>query len=429
MVEQVRTVESIIAQENGCMNKGKLPTLSPKLEQLLLRQCGLAPEEPFTGKALHQIAHAVKTISDHYITTSAENIPDFFKNAVLLHAYLLYYLPVNLVKLFGIADELAATNFSVLPRSPQLRVLDLGCGPGTYLLGFLELVRKYRAAFSTTASITWVGIDRSRAALNTAARLLQEYRAAEKTFASPACTGSFQQALLAPAHLRTALRKYDNPFHIIIAGNVVTELNPPEVQRLLPEIVEHMEPDGLLLVIDPGTKKSFPKFLALREAALRSSLLQVYAPCLQFAPCPLVAHSSAWCHALLHWEPPRCVALLDRVLPFDKKSGIAYSYLVFTKQPADRLAPYPDVPRDTVWRVVSSVMHSRGEEKMYVCNGRQRVLLRRLIKNATKSNSDFPESQRGSLVVVRDYEDRGHFFDIRPETVFQNLYLPGSLLV
>lgn len=395
--------------------------LSAKLERLLIQHGACVSGTFVSDRQLHQIARSVKTLSDYYTKGGAEGSRDLFKDSALLQAYLIYYLPVNLVKLFAVLDELACQDFSALFPGDEIRILDIGCGPGTYLLGFLEYLKKNKRLFPATTTISWVGLDRSGAALSAAKHLLDDYLAEEIMPGEVTCTGSFHHAQISPACIRTEIHRLGTPFHVIILGNILAELPLQDIPPLLDEIISCMAPNGILIVIDPGTKKAFRTILNVRQTVLQKHPLFVYAPCLTTGPCPLYSHSSEWCHASLYWQPPAIVDKLDALLPFDKRKGVAYSYLVCTKKQLDRCALFTGVPREHIWRIVSSRICTKGEERMYVCNGLNRVLVRRMKRNCSHINEDFSGVRRGDLVWLQDYEPRGHFYDITKNTLFRRL--------
>jgi len=301
-----------------------------------------------------------------------------------------------------------------------VNVLDLGCGPGTYVLGFLEYVKRNRVLFSATSRITWRGLDRSRACLQTASSLLAAYISAGG-FPADVSSGSFCHT---PHSLTRALRELSaatDRYHIIIAGNVLTELPEQDLHALLSAIAACLADEAALIVIDPGTKRSFRTLHALHDAVLDEPSLQVYAPCLRQEPCPCSPQTGAWCHAALLWKPPRVVQTLDALLPFSKQRGIKYSYLTCTRPPADSSAVHAGMPRDRLWRVVSSVIRTRGEERLYLCNGAERVLVRRLLKNAAECNRQVTTAHRGDIVYLGNATQRGRFLDITRDTAFRRI--------
>jgi hypothetical protein len=115
------------------------------------------------------------------------------------------------------------------------------------------------------------------------------------------------------------------------------------------------------------------------------------------------------------------VQAIDRESGFTKKKGVQYSYFTFRKDGAALIHPSCDFPREKAWRVVSFQIRHKGEVRLFVCNGKERLLVRRLTKNSSESNRDFSEALRGDLVVIDQSARRQGFVDITGESIFRVL--------
>ena len=81
----------------------------------------------------------------------------------------------------------------------------------------------------------------------------------------------------------------------------------------------------------------------------------------------------------------------------------------------------PHVTPETLWRVVSYLIKNKGEERLHLCNGKDRIVLRRLCKNASQANIDFAKTGRGDLVRFEGAISKSSFLDITRESLF-NIY-------
>ena len=244
--------------------KRKAVSLSPQLEQLLSSHAGLEDGLRTNKKLLQELAGAVKALSDAYVEPEKCDWKALYKNTAAVQAYLLYYLPVNLVKLFPLLEELAKGGAFDVAQRQHLSVLDIGCGPGTFMLGLLEYhCRAGRPDAACPASISLTGIDRSKDNLAAADRLIRQY-------CSPGClpqgmtvTASFRQgSVLSPDFLNSP-----ELFDLIIAGNVLAELQGAALSSCLAAITEHLAPGGALLIVDPGTRRAARRLLEVTEYA------------------------------------------------------------------------------------------------------------------------------------------------------------------
>ena len=115
------------------------------------------------------------------------------------------------------------------------------------------------------------------------------------------------------------------------------------------------------------------------------------------------------------------VKLIDQRTGFTKYKGVKFSYLVATRDNPPLLTPKNSAPGESLWRVVSYIIRNKVEERLYVCNGRERRLLRRLTRISNPSSVDFSSSQRGDIVAVSKADIRKNFINIGPETVFRKI--------
>jgi ribosomal protein RSM22 (predicted rRNA methylase) len=399
--------------------KRKAVSLSPQLEQLLSSHAGIEDGLRTNKKLLQELAGEVKALSDAYVEPEKCDWKALYTNTAAVQAYLLYYLPVNLVKLFPLLKELAKGGAFDVAQRQHLSVLDIGCGPGTFMLGLLEYICRARRQDSAgPASLSLTGIDRSTDNLAAAGRLLRQY-------CSPGClpqgmtvTASFRQgSVLSPDFLNST-----ELFDLIIAGNVLAELQGAALSSCLAAITEHLAPGGALIIVDPGTRLAARRLLEVRNMLLQNTEMRLYAPCLCAAACPLQDDAGQWCHEKLFWQPTEAVRLIDGVLGFTKEKGIKYSFLSFVNKDADRLSLYAGMAQEKIWRVGSYVIKNKGEHRLWVCNGGQRLLLRRLERNCSATNSDFENAERGDIVFIDGTVPRAVFHDLPKEAVFRILH-------
>ena len=89
---------------------------------------------------LEEISRAVARLSELYTRERADLRHNLLQEPDLRLAYLAYFLPSNFLKINAILEEiwLHPKVKTLLPQ--RLRILDLGCGPGTQLLGCLDFL-------------------------------------------------------------------------------------------------------------------------------------------------------------------------------------------------------------------------------------------------------------------------------------------------
>ena len=394
-------------------------SLSPQLELLLSSHAGIEDGLHKNKKSLQELASAVKALSDSYVEPEKCDWKALYKNTAAVQAYLLYYLPVNLVKIFPLLDEVARGGAFDLAQRQHMSVLDIGCGPGTFMLGLLEyMCRAGRPDAACLESISLTGIDRTKDSLAAADSLIGQYCSLGCLPPGITVTASFRQgSVISPDFLKSP-ELYD----LIIAGNVLAELQGEPLSACLAAISEHLAPGGALIIVDPGTRRAARRLLDVRNMLLQNTQLRLYAPCLCAASCPLQDDAGQWCHEKLFWRPTEAVRQIDEVLGFTKEKGIKYAFLTFVKKDVDRLSLYAGMAQEKIWRVGSYVIKNKGEDRLWVCNGRERLQLRRLERNCSATNSDFENAERGDIVFVDGIVPRAVFQDLPKEAVFRIIH-------
>jgi SAM-dependent methyltransferase len=348
-------------------------------------------------------AKSVLALSDAFVGR-APWIADYATRPELRRAYLRYYVPVNLPKLHL---PLAAWRSS-FPRGqlPQrLRCLDIGSGPGTALLGFLDFLRGLPAA-EHPQRLELVALDQSYDALKDAERLLRGF----------AARASLPELRFEPLRTDLAtdrtelfpLAAASGRFDVVLAANVLCEIvrqsGLERAEALVAAIAEQALADsGTIVIVEPGLRETARDLHRLRDRLLATGRLHVVAPCLHEAPCPALATDRDWCIADMPWVPPPMVREIDRRTGLNKGS-LKFAYLV--------LGADPPVEAPGEWRVVSDVLEMKGESRVYLCADGRWIVVGRLKRDGL---APFAGIARGDRVEVRGLQPKGPIFRLPPE--------------
>lgn len=378
------------------------------------------------------LSRAVARLSELYTRDRTDLRHNLLQEPDLRRAYLAYFLPSNFLKINAILEEIWL-HPEVMKLFPErLRILDLGCGPGTQLLGCLDFLDRQSRL---PARIECVGVDSLESNLEDTRYLFD--RLVAKLYASTAETEPPSAPARQPhlSHLAKTRRdrtlwsletyrgdvsrplklKDTRPFDFIIMGNVLNELFPGEEKRIEKRsrtiaalIHGWLAPDGFLILVEPALRETSRDLLRVRDRLLGMLPLTVYSPCVHSRPCPAVAAGcdSDWCHEDRAWQAPPWIRQIDERTGL-RKSSLKYSYVVCNQMGLSiRDAVLGVTPSDAralpagnhLWRVVSEPLEERGKSAVYLCGIEGRFRVTRLNKHASPANADFEQLDRGQVV-------------------------------
>jgi SAM-dependent methyltransferase len=252
-------------------------------------------------KELMPYVEALRGISSAYVShTSGTRLSSPIDSAVAAAAYALYYTPINAAKILHFTELFHC-------RTEPLRVLDLGCGPGTAGLALL-------ASLKNQLALTCV--ERSTPMRTLAKQLLSSFPSAKP---------------LGELVIRETLEGIpQESFDIVIAANVFAELDDATAESTLGILARAVSTSGYLVLLEPGQLLHTRRLMALRDrVTTRYSGLTPIFPCLRGDTCPMLASSATdWCHGTLEWQQPPLHRQLDALLGFNKHR-IKFSCFIF----------------------------------------------------------------------------------------------------
>jgi 2-polyprenyl-3-methyl-5-hydroxy-6-metoxy-1,4-benzoquinol methylase len=269
----------------------------------------------------------------------------------------------------------AELRFNGLLPERVLRVADLGAGCGAMSWGLLE---------GTELDLKVTGIDSDR-------RALQLFAAA---------VAALPDRLRRRLDLDTRIEdirelKLQGSYDLIISGSVLNEISEAEHLAMIREWMEHLEPGGSVIIVEPALRHTARALHRLRDVVLETSVANVYAPCTRsLAPCPMLANESDWCHE------DRPTSLPTRAAGFAARTrlrnrGLKFSYLVL-RHDSQKLAD------SGAARVVSRVRKLKGRHEGFLCSQRGRERVRLLKRDRNQENRAFLDSQRGDILLGVD---------------------------
>lgn len=319
-------------------------------------------------------------------------------------AYLLYYLPVNFAKAYAVLAELnhrpEVFSPSFLAQNP-IRILDIGCGPGTATLATLAFLSHLDLEAPLNIEI---GL------YDSSVSVLQDAQALIRQLVKQLNQDQEQlQVKVIPQLGKVAelqKLKIKESASLIWINNVLNETASADQSPLTwlqPFLTTHLDAQGTCLIIEPALRETTRHLMQLRDELLADAPeLNVFAPCTAEGNCRMLrdGRERDWCHSDVAWKRPQLVRQLDTLTGL-WKSALKFAYLALRR---DGLRLHQDLMADTVTvgRVVSDLLKEKGKEKILACTAEELVTLVRLKRDRSSKNQVFHRLERGQLVSAQN---------------------------
>jgi hypothetical protein len=207
------------------------------------------------------------------------------------------------------------------------------------------------------------------------------------------------------------------PFDLVLFGQVLSEVAiGRDAERLEHHVslvrssLDVVGPHGSVVIVEPALKDRTRHLHAVRDAVVGrgSGTVNVFAPCVHDAPCPALAEEGNWCHEDLDVDLPAWLVPVARAAGL-RWQGLTFSYLVLRKDGRSLHTELlgKTVSPDTLVRVVSGAIVTKGKREAFLCGELQRdgsrVLARaratRLDRDASDGNRAWTGLARGDVLA------------------------------
>lgn len=345
----------------------------------------------FSGKDFEYFSKGVQKLTQSYTSDRSSLAKNYFNDPVLRSGYLLYFLPVNLMKVVRIFEKIPLSIWG----KKEIHILDIGSGPGTSALGIVYFLSHY-LHLKGKLKIHFHLLDQNQHILKDAKSLLESFETEFKDL-------EFSFKVLTYDSLSKVDSKLKQKINFLILGNVLNEFKTRDQQKeFVKNLMERFlyPKNGNILIFEPALKRQSRDLQYLRDEILNGDQVKVLLPCVHQKNCPLnLANKRDWCHFYFSWKCPDFIRKVDKIVG-NKKDWLASSYLFLS----NRLDLDGDQKEQTeqgklkLWRVISNKIHQKGKTEIILCGEPGRYKLTRLLRNESKLNKDFERMKRGDLV-------------------------------
>jgi ribosomal protein RSM22 (predicted rRNA methylase) len=344
-----------------------------------------------------QLKQNILELSRRFTRERQQSPLSYLDNPQFLAAYLAYFFPVNLAKVQELLDELSPAHHWG-HRNGVTRVLELGCGPGTGIMGVLDWAAS--SALLENSRLECVAVDHSQEALQTCRQLWDDYVA---RLAPQPCRLQLVRSDL-QRDWTGALRQVGGaaPYDLIIVQNVLSELFvalPDRIERranIVAAALNLLSEKGTVMLIEPALRDSSRELHQVRDRLLATGACTVYSPCLHERSCPALAHPDDWCHEERGWGPPAWIQAIDQEVGFIK-DALKFSYLLLRKDGTTVVER-----GSNLYRVVSELRVMKGEKRAWLCHEGGRPEVGRLDRLASPQNAAVDDWHRGAIVRISE---------------------------
>lgn len=331
-------------------------------------------------------------------------------------AYFLYFMPSNLYRIASIGAELKRLGWS-WNAGKKLNAIEFGAGPATGACGVAAAAAWANLDLPRQGS--WALIEQDQATLNLGARWAETYF---KQLGSAAPQGAVcKDWTIRKFHREIDLKRGLLPrsapqFNFWVFSYFLNELDVSAdvlADLLVETWINHMEQEGIVVIVEPALRIESRKLLELRRALLarfsrmKKQEFQILTPCLGHQTCGALADTERedWCHEEVTWWRPPYFRIIDDLASLDRKT-LPFSYLVITRSERPRTEILSALsgtdPKGTV-RLVSPTISQGQEREFFVCgqDGKRRTRVKpaHFPEIETDENPALSEVGRGDLLT------------------------------
>jgi SAM-dependent methyltransferase len=305
------------------------------------------------------------------------------------------------LKIHPVLEELDRTDF--FSSRDHLRVLDIGTGVGTAPIGLWMWLAQHAGMEQMRLNV--LATDASPDVCEEAARTVQTFRKHIDTI--------LQEFETKPLPLKSIHNADIGSFDLITAQNVLIE--EPDYASVITLAQTMLKEKGALIMIEPASRFGSRTLLQCRDELVKAGMT-IYAPCVRQAECPALKRDVDWCHAISRWERPRFIRILDEQIG-NLRLSLKYSYIIAMKQPVTIASTLPDVPPNSLFRIVSDRMDEKGRKKVYGCGEQGRLFFEKQKRDTTEANADFDEAHRYDLMTLEGFAPKANLMRMNPDSV------------
>lgn len=242
-------------------------------------------------------------------------------------AYLLYYLPANVFKIWKPLLDLQLRN----TLKPHMRILDIGTGPASVPLGIIEYYKTLADSYPNMSfTLDFTLIEAEKEFLDIAENIL--FLAAD---AAPSNLAINIEKMICATVSKDSDFNNLNRFDLITMSNFLNINEGENYTNSLPIIVslkDCLKDDGSMIVIEPGEEESCKYLKRIRNTVVNEKVLNVFSPCIGLWEEKKRYNCECFSMTRCFWKLPHIFHyLVSKGLHKAKRIDVPFNYVVFRK--------------------------------------------------------------------------------------------------
>ncbi len=320
-------------------------------------------------KSESELVSSIEEISKNFVF-DRNKIANYREDKRLVSAYYQFFFPTNVLKL---EEFFKRIDSSIVSEIIKTDFIDFGCGPGTFGSGLLNLFPDF--------SNKVFEVDLSNTMLEQAKKS-HEYFFKDKNF----------------IYLND-YKKIDSTNLTLFFGNSANEME----EDLIKEVITKLNPN-FIIFMEPGTKDSFSKVIAMRHYLLARKFNSIY-PCNSNKKCPLQFDEQDWCHQYFKVSYDPSIERITQKAKKDRRSLPVVSHL-YAK----------DIEPVAKAIIIRAYGESKFGKEFEVCTedntiNRVQVLFRAMDKSQMKDLSNLLAGEEIKYEIIKKIEK--NFFRVK----------------
>uniref|UniRef100_A0A7C4EQ92 Small ribosomal subunit Rsm22 n=1 Tax=Thermodesulfovibrio aggregans TaxID=86166 RepID=A0A7C4EQ92_9BACT len=337
-----------------------------------------------------QLKNLILKTSNFFTFLENRRPVDYMKDPDFLRGYLIYFVPVNLSKLYSIFKEFFS--HPTVFHKKDIKIVDIGCGPSPAIVSFFKL---WQNNIVTSKYIRYTGIEQEENAIKIGEEIVKKLKPETLSIKYDFLRAdiSNRKTYIGLKELKPDIMIFSNSLGEIFDRSAMTQQD--FINFIKPFAYKNEE--FTLVIVEPATKKGASRLHRLRDALITELGLYPYSPCLNSLPCSALKEDN-WCYEERRWNPPWYLSFLSSVGL--QINYLKFSYIVLRKDGINIKDIFHS--KDIVVKSTSHLLNEKGKSRLWACwNGN--LMDMEKLKRDTKKDDPWLKIEKGSYFSIDKY--------------------------